>query len=164
MLSTLILALTLGAGSGLRLSNPGDVAVDAVIRCGGMSRAVHVEAHDVADLAPSAVCASPVIEAPMPIIAFETSNKSIETQRLAAARRSRSISTATSTTSSSGRATPRAPARSVWGISNARSLIRRMAHSADATSSIATCMEPDPYRWMSWRTAAATGPIPRPHR
>jgi PKD domain-containing protein len=82
MLSTLILALSLGAGSGLRLANPNDHAADAVVRCGGISRAVHIEAHGISDLAPSAVCTSPVIEAFTPIVAFETSNESIETQRL----------------------------------------------------------------------------------
>lgn len=82
MLSTIVLALSLGAGSGLRLVNPSDTAVDAVVRCGGMSRAVRVEGHDLVDLAPSAVCVSPVIEALTPIVAFETSNESVETQRL----------------------------------------------------------------------------------
>ena len=61
MLSTILLALVLRPGSGLRMLNPNDGAVDAVVRCGGISRAVHVEEHDVVDLAPSAVCASPLV-------------------------------------------------------------------------------------------------------
>ena|GEM_PF-488465 len=70
--------------SGLRIVNPHEVRVDAVVRCGSVSSALQLEPHDAADLAGRDACAQPVILSAKPLLAFETFEEEGESQRIIA--------------------------------------------------------------------------------
>ncbi|HUR81340.1 MAG TPA: hypothetical protein VM733_11275 [Thermoanaerobaculia bacterium] len=71
--------LLLRPDSGLRLYNPHEQAVDAVVVCDGVARPVSIAAHDAAD---AGTCSAFSIDAPLPLSAIETRNEdSVETQR-----------------------------------------------------------------------------------
>jgi hypothetical protein len=77
----LSVSLALQPDAALRVYNPHDMAVDATVDCAGALNAIRVEAKDTVDLAP---CSMAVIEAPLPLTAFETTqdDDGVETQRL----------------------------------------------------------------------------------
>jgi hypothetical protein len=77
---TIAASLLLSVSLALRVYNPHQQPVDAIVDCAGVPRAVHVEANDIADLT---ACAMATIDSPLPLVAFETTlDEGVETQRL----------------------------------------------------------------------------------
>ncbi len=76
----LSVTMTLHPEAGLRVHNPYRMAVDATVHCSGLERNIHVESMDSVDLNG---CALAWIDAPFPLVAFETMEEDgVERQRL----------------------------------------------------------------------------------
>lgn len=71
----LSVALTVQPDSGLRLVNPHYVVVDATLTCGDTPRVVRLAPQEIQDL-PMALCAAIVLDATLPLLAFETDGES----------------------------------------------------------------------------------------
>jgi hypothetical protein len=68
----LSVALTMQPDSGLRLVNPHYVAVDATLSCGETHRGVRLAPQEIQDLTLLAPCTAPLLDASLPLLAFET--------------------------------------------------------------------------------------------
>lgn len=76
ILASLLLSVspTLGRDTAIRVYNPHTQPVVASFACDVRTRTLHIAAGEVADLAPGSLCESAVLDAPLPLLAFEVSS------------------------------------------------------------------------------------------